>query len=457
MKKCFTRLLVFSFILSPTLVMAEDELTLEERISELEQQLAEMKEEEEEEEPAPIFAFANNTDSFFNPQIALFLDLKMEHYQIDPEDYTIPGFTIGNEGGLGSQGFSAAGTELNFNSTINDQFFGNVTLAMHDHGGESVGVDLEEAYVETTSLPYGFTVTGGRFFSDIGYLNNKHPHVWDFADAPLVYSAMLGQQLYDDGARLSWVAPTDLFIELGSEVFRGGSYPASGEADGGFGTKSLFINFGGDVGVSNSWLFGISQLWADAIDRQGNNAHNHDDGAHDHAIGYEDDHGDEVLPSEFTGDNDITIVDFVWKWAPNGNPDINNAIFQAEYFYGTQNGDISIFNEAHGHDHSSTLDGVQQGFYVQGLYQFIPRWRVGARYDLLWSDNTGSDEHVLEEAGLESDGFKPERWSGLVDYSYTENSIFRVQYNADRSTGELDNQVFFQVLMNFGAHGAHQY
>ena len=438
-------------LLSP-MVMAQEEdtdsLTLEERITELENRLAEQ---EVVDDPEPVAA----NDSFFNPEIAVFLDAKYQHYGLDPDDYTIPGFTIGGHAGLGNQGFSLAGTELNLNSNIDDYFWGNVTLAAHDQGGHSAGIDVEEAFIQTTSLPYGFTFTGGRMFSDIGYLNNKHPHVWDFADAPLVYTAMLGQQLIDDGARLSVILPTDLYIELGSEVFSGGAYPASGDADGGLGTKTAFIDIGGDVGVSNSWLFGVSQVWADAIDRQGNNVEQDDDHAHDHASSYHE--TDTVLPSEFTGDNDITIVDFVWKWAPNGNPEVNYAIFQAEYFYGKQNGDVSIYNEDHGHAHHSTLDSTQQGFYAQTIYQFIPQWRVGVRYDLLWSDNTGSDEHTLEEAGLISDGFKPERWSGMLDYSHSENSIIRLQYDADRSSGEFDNQIFVQYLMNFGAHGGHQY
>ena len=57
----------------------------------------------------------------------------------------------------------------------------------------------------------------------------------------------------------------------------------------------------------------------------------------------------------------------------------------------------------------SSLDGDQEGFYLQGVYQFRPQWRVGLRYDRLWSDNEGSDPEVLEEAGLLAEGDDPER------------------------------------------------
>ncbi len=99
----------------------------------------------------------------------------------------------GGHAGLGNQGFSLAGTELNLNSNIDDYFWGNVTLAADDRRVVILaGIDVEEAFIQTTSLPYGFTFTGGRMFSDIGYLSISIPHVWDFADAPLVYTAMLG-------------------------------------------------------------------------------------------------------------------------------------------------------------------------------------------------------------------------------------------------------------------------
>ena len=74
-------------------------------------------------------------------------------------------------------------------------------------------VEIEEAWIETLALPGGISLRMGRFFSDIGYLNSKHSHNWDFADQALVYQALLGNHYLDDGVQLRWLAPTDFFLE----------------------------------------------------------------------------------------------------------------------------------------------------------------------------------------------------------------------------------------------------
>ena len=54
-----------------------------------------------------------------------------------------------------------------------------------------------------------------------------HAHAWDFVDQPLVYQAMFGGQSRQDGVQVKWLAPTDLFIELGAEAGNGDSFPAT--------------------------------------------------------------------------------------------------------------------------------------------------------------------------------------------------------------------------------------
>jgi hypothetical protein len=61
----------------------------------------------------------------------------------------------------------------------------------------------------------------GRFASQIGYLNEQHPHADDFVERPLLYRAFFGGHWFDDGLRLNWTAPTPFFLGLGVEVFRG--------------------------------------------------------------------------------------------------------------------------------------------------------------------------------------------------------------------------------------------
>ncbi|MEE9451913.1 MAG: hypothetical protein V3V61_04050 [Gammaproteobacteria bacterium] len=81
--------------------------------------------------------------------------------------------------------------------------------------------------------------------------------------------------------------------------------------------------------------------------------------------------------SLFDGDSNTYGVDFIWKWAPNGNAYRNYATLQAEYFYRFERGKVAISDAL---QNISTYTGRQQGWYAQTIYQFMPRWRVSLRY-----------------------------------------------------------------------------
>ncbi len=77
------------------------------------------------------------------------------------------------------------------------------------------GVDVEEAYLTTLSLPWGFQIRAGKLLSPYGRLNQQHPHVWDFVDAPLAMSRLVAPEaLSGTGADLAWLAPLPWFAEL---------------------------------------------------------------------------------------------------------------------------------------------------------------------------------------------------------------------------------------------------
>lgn len=378
------------------------------------------------------------TTGAFNPDISVILNGKLATYSRDPDSYGLPGFQLDGEAGLDPEGLALDHAELVLSGAIDDRYYGRLTLALHTAEGETE-VELEEAFIEAVGLPRGLGLRAGRFYSDIGYLNNKHPHTWDFADAPLAYRAFLGEQYFDDGVQLRWLAPTDLFLEAGVEAFRGDSFPGGGAEGSGAGVITAFAHIGGDVGTSHSWRAGLSRLTADAQSRTSG-------GNHDHG------HGGGAEPSVFRGDSDLTLADFVWKWAPDGNPYRRNLTLQAEYFERDESGVVTVDEGAE----TSSYRGAQRGYYLQGVYQFMPRWRVGVRYDRLSSDNSGDAGDVLEEAGLLSD-HDPRRYSLMLDYSRSEYSRWRLQYNRDESRPLADDQWLVQYIMSLGAHGAHSY
>ncbi len=375
----------------------------------------------------------------FNPNISLILQGTYADFSSD-EEPLMPGFLLGPETELRPDGFSLAETELAIEANVDDKFRGWATIALENEDGETK-VELEEAYLNTLALPNGLGVKFGRFFSDFGYLNRVHSHAWDFADQPLVYRAFFANQLKDDGIQLRWVAPTDLFVELGAEALRGAGFPAGGEDRSGVNTTVAFARIGGDLSDSSSYRLGISRINADANGRE-----------------IEDEESGAL--TAFTGDSNTTGIDFVYKWAPSGNPAINNFIFQAEYFDRDEDGVVD-FDDGMGLTANSSYRGSQKGYYLQGVYQFMPQWRAGLRYDKLKARNDVPGAPGMDTTldNLADTGTDPERWSAMLDWSGSEFSRIRLQYNRDESRpgGETDDQWLLQYIYSLGAHPAHQF
>ncbi len=335
----------------------------------------------------------------------------------------IPGFISGGESGPGKSGFTLGESEVNLKASIDDLFFGNVTFAFEDEDGETE-IALEEAWLETTALPPGLTIRAGRQFSGIGNLNSFHRHADDFIDRPLPYQAFFAGQYIADGVQARWVAPTNLFLELGAELDWGSGLPASGSDDTSPGAWSLFAHTGGDVGASHAWQAGVSYLSADVRDR---------------GVG-EDGPGE---APEFTGDSDLVVVDFVWKWAPLGNPTRTNFKLQGEYFRRVEEGTFD----------GMQIDTDQSGWYLQGIWQFIQGWRVGYRHDRVTTDNGSIFLGTLLEDVDES----PRRDSLMLDWSHSDFSRLRLQYVYDQVLTESDSQWLLQYIMSLGAHGGHRF
>jgi len=372
-------------------------------------------------------------DNSSNPALGVIFQGRAWSYENDPHDYLIPGFPLGGHAGPAAEGFSLGETEINISANVDDKFTAWLTMAIAIEDGEAV-IEVEEAWAETMSLPAGFSLRLGRFFSNIGYLNDIHAHNWDFADSPLPYQAFLGNHYIDDGLQFRWLAPTDMFLELGAEITRGGHYPASGAGNSGLGGFTLHALTGGDVGYSHSWQAGLSYLHAESEDRESGGGHGHD---HDHGA---------LL---FNGDTDLMIAEFVWKWSPNGNWRQKNFIIQAEYLWRNEDGNYTV------HDSGPTpYDTDQQGWYLQAVYQPFPRWRFGVRYDQLSSDYPGD---AFIDTPLMPAQNNPRRYTVMADWSNSEFSRLRLQYMLDKAGSDGDNQLGLQYIFSIGAHGAHSF
>jgi hypothetical protein len=386
-------------------------------------------------------------ENAFNPSVSLILQGTYASTSQDPDNYQITGFIpSGGEVGPPKRSFGLAETELNFSANI-DPYFRGVAIAALTPENE---VEVEEAYFQTLALPRGFTLKGGRFFSGIGYQNEIHQHAWDFQDVSLPAKAFLAGRLRQDGVQARWLAPTDLFLELGTELSSGDQYPGSDRNKNGVGGSALFAHLGGDIGTDYAWRAGLSYLRMtpenrayDDLDALGN-----------------------PVTNSLTGRAKLWVADAVLKWAPNGNSSRTHFKLQAEYFHLRQNGRITYDDTAAGGPFGVLTDGFdarQSGWYAQGVWQFMPRWRVGYRYDTLrFGDiNNGIVANGLGPTAADFPvlaSHSPTRHTAMLDWSLTEFSRFRLQVAADKSRqGVTDNQVILQYIHSLGAHGAHRF
>ncbi|MBM3564057.1 MAG: carbohydrate porin [Alphaproteobacteria bacterium] len=431
--------------------VAQMKKAYEQRIEALEQRLAAAETHKEKSQPAQDGGSrAPAAAGGFNPEVSVILQGQYRRMKDVPER-NITGYwpASGHDHGGDERGFSVDSSELIVSANINPYFRGLLNVALKN--GEA---EVEEAYFQTLGLGKGFTLKGGRYLSGIGYINEQHPHAWDFADAPLMMKALFGEHYVQDGLQLKWVAPTDLFLEFGAEIGRGARFPGTDRNQNGVGATSLFAHVGGDVGRSHAWRAGLSWLTTRAKDRE---AHFEDTDAA----------GPNEVEGLFTGRSRTWIADFVWKWAPEGNPKYRNLKLQAEWFRRTEDGDLACTSGVGtspclGSPALGSLRTAQTGGYVQSVWQFMPKWRVGYRYDWL---NAGSKSYdpatvfaALDPANAYFSSYRPKRHSLMVDWSQDEFSRLRLQFAQDKSMqGVTDNQVTLQYIMSLGAHGAHKF
>ncbi|MCL1079437.1 hypothetical protein D5R81_11545 [Parashewanella spongiae] len=354
-----------------------------------------------------------------------------------------------------AEGFGLGETELALSGAVDNAFYGKLTSVIESADGDTE-FEIEEAFIQTQALPNGFSVRAGRFMSDIGYLNNQHLHTDAFVDRPAAYRAFLGSHYFDDGVRIDYIAPTDIYWAIGIEAFKGQKLQAEelkGEAKS-VGAYTFYNKFGGDIGNSSSWQLGLSYLrnengqafaaehHDDEADHDEHEDHHNDEheGEHDHEEQAGHNHG-----ASFTGKN-LFSADVVYKWAPQGNYKYQHLTLSGEYFRLT---DIFLAEEI---EHQSELDKDHQAWYISGVYQFSPQWSTGVRYGRI--DTYHLHEEVLESASLKETELQ-------LSYHHSHFSTIRLQYTHQDGTEMFlptnENSITLQFIMTLGAHSAHQF
>src|ERR1051326_7262374 len=295
--------------------------------------------------------------SKYVPDIALILDLSGLTRDITNERYyslSVPGFSYPFLNPIGSYGSNAhRGWDFNYGGkslySVVDPYFD--LFAVIDLAPDAAG--LEEAYFTTRKLPYGLKLKAGKFLASFGRVNEQHEHFWDYANRPLIASALFGEDgLNEIGAQVTWVPPTSFFLTLGAEVLNGDneqSFGTSGFSDPG-GTVSVdpiqgpnlyigFVRSSLDIGEA-AILFGISNAVGTTRTNQ--------DFASPGAAGWAVDANTDIVGGDLTVKYSLDAIHYL--------------SFQGEYMYRAMNG-IEHSRNVSGTPHSpAPLDKHNSGF-----------------------------------------------------------------------------------------------
>lgn len=391
----------------------------------------------------------------FNPQISVILDGGYYH-----DDGAGNGNVLVTEvaqpsrGGLGeaehdhahgadiSNGFNLRETEFAFTAAVDPYFDAAVYLAL-ESGGE---VEIEEAWFATRNLPAGLRLKAGKFLSDIGYLNNQHPHVWDFVDQNLAYQNLIGGHgLQDTGLQLTWLPDLPVYTVFGAELLQGNqdrlsafvadenerqALSLSDQRDGPR-VYSLFAKVSPELGYDHALRLGASYI---------------------HGRQHQEIRDEPLFETGLEGDSSLWGIDVVYKYdnaAAYGYRDFN---LQAEYLRSTKDLLVRAGDPAAiGNSRELTTDGM----YIQGIYGLAPRWQFGLRYDTLGRTN--------EITGDIRDTFgSSDRWTSVLTWTPTEFSRLRLQYSRSNiltidGLRENFDTIWLQWLLSMGTHGAHQF
>ncbi|HEY1872396.1 MAG TPA: hypothetical protein VGG71_15135, partial [Chitinophagaceae bacterium] len=106
-------------------------------------------------------------------------------------------------------------TEVSLQATVDPYLRGDFFLSLsRDPVTGKYGIEVEEGYLTTLSLPFQLQLKAGKFREAVGRINPTHPHALPFIDLPNAYVNYFGEDgLNDEGVSLSWLVPNKKFYQ----------------------------------------------------------------------------------------------------------------------------------------------------------------------------------------------------------------------------------------------------
>jgi hypothetical protein len=354
--------------------------------------------------------------SLLNPALSFILDTAFGYYGRDNGQFSSLGLPIaGDDPSNTKQGFTVQEIELAAQAAIDPYIEGAVFLTIPN----LEGLEVEEAYLVTTSLPANLQIKAGTFRSKVGRNNSQHLHMQSFTRRPLMTALLFGADgLRGPGAQVSLLLPLPWFATVYAEAF---SIPTPDDA-------TLVSTFGGGVRrvpVDLTYTGVLEQFW-DPTE------------ATSILLGASFATGKSFICASPCPDPTLAADprsflyggDLYFKWKPpNVSGSYASLQWTTEFFARTLA------------DHGGTVGAG----YTEPVVQIARRFYLGARLDV---------------TGLPAGPSVPRRYGTAGSLTFAPSEFSRIRLYAQELTGpgvQPTTVGFLQAEYSMGAHGAHPF
>ncbi|MBF0105698.1 MAG: hypothetical protein HQM16_10270 [Deltaproteobacteria bacterium] len=330
-----------------------------------------------------LWKFNQTGNKALIPDISLIGIVSGAYFRDDPATVQWPNPT--------RTGFNLQAAELGIQSVVDPYIRADVFIHMLEDG-----LEVEEAFITTLTLPLNLQIRAGKFRARLGRENTQHLDQKHFADYSRLRRYFLGNEgLTDLGAELSVLLPVSWFSELSFDFMQGRNDVSFDSP-----RKQDFLYVG---------------HWANSFNLTTNLTMQ---------VGVSGAFGNNVTVRKLT---QIYAGDLYLRWRPHERRGFK---WETEYYYRSLEGAVATAKEG--------------GVTTSMVYQFARRFEAGARFDAI---------------GFPEDAFSQYQVSPILTFVATEFFRLRGQYNFLHTdgAGKKQHEAFLQLMFNMGPHGAHSF